>query len=216
MHHLVLIGPPGAGKSTISELLIRRLPLTVIATGKRLRQEIAAQTPIGREIGPLLEQGHFAPDPLIDRLMRTWLASVPPGQGFLLDGFPRNVPQALALEGMLADLSLRLDGVIALELGEAEALRRLSGRRICRSGGEDVTLHIDDQAAVERCVSSGGQLTIRDDDQPDVIAERLRVYAQATAPLVAFFHERGLLLSVDAHGDPQTVAERVLARIGAV
>ncbi|NTW04250.1 MAG: nucleoside monophosphate kinase [Oscillochloris sp.] len=214
MKHLGLIGPPGAGKSTISDILIQRIPLAVIATGKQLRHEIATGSLIGREIAPLLEQGHFAPDSLMDRLMRNWLAEVPQRQGFLLDGFPRSVQQALALEGMLADLRRPLDAVIALELSADETVRRLSGRRICVGIGEPFTLHIDDIATVERCLVSGGTLTQRDDDAPKVILERLRVYAHETAPLINFYQRREMLTHVDAHGPPAEVAARVLAAIG--
>jgi adenylate kinase len=208
-----MIGPPGAGKSTLSDLLIARIPLAVIATGKLLRQEIAARSQIGREIGPILEQGHFAPDTLMDRLMRGWLAEVPEEQGFLLDGFPRSVPQALALEGMLADVRRPLDAVISLEIGEDEAVRRLGGRRICAGGGEPFTLHIDDVAAVDRCRARGGQLTQRDDDAPEVILERLRVYAHETEPLIDFYRQRGILTLIDAHGPADAVAARVLAAL---
>ncbi len=213
MKHLVLIGPPGAGKSTISDLLIASLPLTVIASGKRLREEIAAGSLIGQEIAPLLEQGHFAPDTLMDRLMREWLGRLPADQGFLLDGFPRTVPQALALEGILADLRRPLDAVIALELSDAEAVRRLAGRRICVGGGEPFTLHMDDADAVGRCRARGGTLTCRDDDAPEVVRERLRVYEHETAPLIDFYRPRGLLTPVDAHGPADAVAARVLAAI---
>ncbi|NTW97604.1 MAG: AAA family ATPase, partial [Oscillochloris sp.] len=190
--------------------------LAVIATGKRLRAEIAADSLIGHEIAPLLEQGHFAPDTLMDRLMREWLAHVPVGQGFLLDGFPRTVPQALALEGMLADLRQPLDRVIALELPEAEAVRRLSGRRICVGGGEPFTLHIDDADALERCLARGGALTQRDDDAPAIILERLRVYAHETAPLLDFYRRRGLLTPIDAVGPADQVVARLLAALGEV
>lgn len=207
--HLVLLGPPGAGKSTVSELIVQELPVTVIATGKRLRQEIAAGTAIGREIGGLLEQGHFAPDVLMDRLLREWLAAVPQDQGFMLDGYPRNLSQAQALEGMLADLGRPLDAVIALQIDDAEAIRRLSGRRVCRGGGESFTLHLDDYASVKRCLHRGGTLEQRDDDKPEVIAERLRVYARETAPLIEYYTAAGLLHDIDADGSPAMVIRRV-------
>lgn len=211
--HLILIGPPGAGKSTLAALLVRRAPLVTIATGERLRQEIAAASPIGRTIGPLLEQGHFAPDTLMDRLMRQWLREVPPGYGFLLDGYPRNPEQAVALEAMLADRRRPLSAAVALELADDEAVRRLGGRRICRCGEQTFTLHMSDAAAVARCAAMGGVLETRDDDQPAIIQERLRVYERETEPLLAFYGARGLLVRVDAMGAPEQVAARVLAAV---
>jgi adenylate kinase len=209
--HLILIGAPGSGKTSVSDLLVHQAPLTVIATGQRLRQEITTGSRIGRQIGPLLEQGHFAPDSIMDRLMRQWLREVPAEHGFILDGYPRNPNQALALEAMLADLRRPLHAVIALDLSEQVAVERLSGRRICCGGGEPFTLHVSDAAAVARCSERGGRLEQRDDDRPEIIAERLRVYARETAPLLEFYAESGMLVRVDAGGTPAEVTARVMA-----
>jgi adenylate kinase len=214
-HHIVLIGPPGAGKSTVAGVLVRRVALDVIATGQRLRQEIAAGTPIGRQIASLLDQGQFAPDALMDRLMREWLAAVPPEHGVVLDGYPRTPHQTLALEAMLSDMRRPLDCAVALELSDEEAVRRLGGRRICRGAGEPFTIHLSDEAAVARCRELGGTLELRDDDKPEVIAERMRVYERETEPLIAFYAGRGLLCRVDASGAPEEVAARVLEAVRA-
>jgi adenylate kinase len=214
-HHIVLIGPPGAGKSTLAGFLLQREPLDVIATGQRLRQEIAAGSAVGRQIETLLDQGQFAPDALMDRLMREWLAAVPPERGVVLDGYPRTPHQSLALEAMLHDLRRPLDCAVALELSDEEAVRRLGGRRICRGADEPFTLHISDTEAVARCEAMGGTLELRDDDKPEVIAERMRVYERETEPLIAFYAGRGLLCRVDASGTPEEVAVRVLEAVRA-
>ena len=214
--HLILIGPPGAGKSTVADHLTQQVPLAVIATGQRLRQAVAADTPIGRTIKALLDQGQLAPDTLMDRLMRQWLRAVPASQGCLFDGYPRNPTQALALAGILADKRRSLNAVVALNLDAEEAVQRLGGRRICRWSGEPFTLHQNDVAAVARCAELGGVLECREDDHPEVIYERLRVYERETAPLLAFYADQGLLTRVDAHGTPEAVAARVLVAVRSI
>src|SRR5262245_32514023 len=156
--NIVLLGPPGAGKSTISEALALERGLTVIATGQRLRAEIKGRTPLGREVTPYLERGDLAPDSLMDRLLRAALEALDPEQGFLLDGYPRTMPQALGLAGTLADYERSLDLVIALEVGDEEVVRRLSGRRICEGAGEQFPVHIDDLASIVRCQERKGRL----------------------------------------------------------
>jgi len=212
--NIVLLGPPGAGKSTIAEELVHQLPLVPISTGALLRAEIGARTRIGREVAPLLERGDLAPDSLMDRVLRARLETLDPDEGILLDGYPRTLRQALGLAAMLADCDRILHMVIAIEVSDEEVVRRLGGRRICEGAGEPFPVHIDDLASIMRCRERGGRLVQRDDDRPEIVRQRLIAYHQQTAPLIAYYAGQGLLRRIDGAGAPADVARRALAVIG--
>lgn len=211
--NIVLLGPPGAGKSTIAEELVHQLPLVPISTGALLRAEIKGRTSIGREVAPLLERGDLAPDALMDRVLRARLETLDPDQGILLDGYPRTMRQALGLAAMLADCDRVLHMVIAINVADDEVVRRLSGRRICEGAGEPFPVHIDDLASIMRCRERGGRLVQRDDDRPDVVRQRLAAYHRQTAPLIAYYDDYGILRRIDGSGTPAEVARRTLAVI---
>jgi adenylate kinase len=209
--NVVLLGPPGAGKSTIAEALVRERPLIAISTGQRLRAEIKARTALGRAVAPYLDKGDLAPDSLMDRLLRASLETLDPEHGFLLDGYPRSLLQARGFDGMLADYDRTLHAVLALDVSDEEVVVRLSGRRICEGAGEPFPVHIDDLASMLRCRERGGHLVERDDDHPEVVRQRLAVYHEQTRPLLEFYESAGLLRRIDAHGPPAEIARRALA-----
>ena len=208
---VVLIGPPGAGKSTLVPALVQAFALDRIATGERLRAEIAADTELGRTAAAYVERGDLVPDAVIERLLRSCLAATQPGHGVLLDGYPRSLHQARTLDAVLAELGRPVNVVLALELPDEEILHRLGGRRLCTGAGEPWTLHLDDAAAVARCRAQGGTLEQRDDDRPEVIVQRLAVYRRQTEPVLAAYRAAGLLQEVDATGSPADVQARAIA-----
>jgi adenylate kinase len=209
--NIVLLGPPGAGKSTIAEELVAQHRLIPVSTGQLLRSEIKSRTALGRKVATIIDKGNLAPDSLMDRVLRASLETLEPAEGILLDGYPRTMHQALGLGLTLADYGRTLDLVIALEIDDTEVVRRLSGRRICEGAGEPFPIHIDDLASMLRCRERGGTAVQREDDKPEVVQQRLTIYHEQTRPLLEFYTAEGLLRQVDASGAPASVARNVLA-----
>ncbi len=208
--HLILMGAPGAGKSTQSRMLKARYPLYVLATGQLLRDEVQKRSALGLLAERYFEVGTLLPDDVMIAIITERLSNLPAAQGFMLDGFPRTVPQAEALNRLLERLGRPLTAVIALSLSDDEAVRRLGGRRMCEGLGEPFAVHIDDQESVSACLRLGGRIVQRPDDEPDVIIERLRTYEEETEPLIGYYRQQGVLHSISAAGTPEAVQQQIV------
>lgn len=211
--NIILFGPPGAGKSTQAGLLVKHWPLVAISTGKKLREEIASGTELGRKVREVLDRGELVHDDLMIATITSWIQQVPADHGFLLDGFPRTVPQARALDAILTTLGIEITAIIKLNLSVSEAVYRLGGRRLCYGVGAEEIIHINDEEAVSSCLMRGGLLVQRADDLPNVIIKRLAVYEAETEPLMNFYKPRGNVHAIDAASAPEHVAERVVRAV---
>lgn len=207
---LVLVGPPGAGKGTQAQYVAVHLSVPQISTGDIFRANVGQGTPLGLEAKKYMDAGDLVPDEITINMVRNRLAEDDAAEGFLLDGFPRTVPQALELDNILADLGTRLDVVLELVVDDDEVVRRLSGRRTCRGCKRIWHVDFDPPTVNGICDACGGELFQRDDDNAATIQNRLSVYAASTAPLVAFYAERGMLVGIDATGPVDDITERAI------
>ncbi len=206
---LVLLGPPGAGKGTQATGIAEKYNITHISTGDIFRYNIKNETELGKEVKGYLEQGALVPDELTVRIVWDRLDQKDCENGFLLDGFPRTIPQAEALEEGLKKRGTQLDRVINIEVDSDVLLHRLSGRRVCKECGQPY--HVQNfPAKVEGvCDVCGGEVIQRPDDNEETVTHRISVYEQQTAPLIAFYRERGLLLTVNGEDPIPQVQETI-------
>ncbi|MGA8303771.1 MAG: adenylate kinase [Thermoplasmata archaeon] len=208
MTRIVFLGPPGVGKGTQAEILSKELHVPHLSTGDLLRAAVAAGTPLGKEAQGHMDAGRLVPDDLVLRILNERLSEPDARDGFLLDGFPRNLAQAERLEGIT-----RLDAVLSFELPANLLITRLSGRRVCPTCQTVYNVATRPPRVPGRCDRDGTELIQRPDDRPEAISTRLAVYAEQTAPLLGFYRNLGLLRPVDASGDPGVVAARVHAAL---
>jgi adenylate kinase len=211
--NLILVGPPGAGKGTQAERLTRDFGLPYFATGNILRQAVAEGTELGKKAKEYMDAGELVPDELIVGVILEALESDEAQDGFLLDGFPRNVEQAEALGAALDKVGRRLTGVLLVDVPDEEVVRRLSGRRTCVKAGHTYHVEFDPPKRADVCDQDGSRLVQRDDDKPETIRRRLDVYHRQTEPLVDYYDERGLLRRFDGTRSPTEVHDHVRATV---
>ena len=210
---LVLVGPPGAGKGTQAQFISSNLSIPKISTGDIFRYNVSTGTELGRQAKAFMDKGDLVPDEVTIAMVSSRLQEDDAQVGFLLDGFPRNVPQAETLKKMLAEWEARLDIVLELVVDDDEVVRRLSGRRTCRKCGRIWHVVFDPPARQGICDDCGGELFQRDDDQEETIRHRLDVYQQQTRPLIAYYADEGTLLGIDATGPVEEITDRAMSAL---
>ena len=192
---LILVGPPGAGKGTQAVHLAAHYSIPHISTGDIFRANLKEGTPLGLQAKSFMDKGELVPDSVTNAMVKDRLNHADTANGFLLDGFPRNVAQAEVLRAILAEKKTPIDAALELSIENSEIIKRLSGRRTCRGCGKVFP------GSFDKCDTCGGELYQRDDDKEEVVARRLEVYAEQTAPIIAFYRTEGLLITIPAVGD---------------
>ena len=210
---IVLVGPPGAGKGTQAQFIASHLAIPKISTGDIFRSNVSQGTPLGRQAKEYMNRGDLVPDEVTIAMVRDRLGEEDAQDGFLLDGFPRNVPQAETLKKQLMDWDQRLTVVLELVVDEDEVVRRLSGRRTCRRCERGWHIMFDPPTRDGICDACGGELFQRDDDREETVRHRLEVYKKQTAPLVSYYADEGILIGIDATGPVEEITERALAAL---
>lgn len=217
--HLILLGPPGAGKGTQAQRIAAARRLVQLSSGDILRSEVRAGSEVGRRARSFMDQGTLVPDAIITEVMLAGIDRVPREPGFVLDGFPRTVAQAEALEAGLAARGMRIDAVLNFDMPDGDIVRRIVGRRTCSNCHATYNVEFLPPRSTDVCDVCGQRLTQRDDDREEVVVTRLRTYRAQTAPLVNYYQGKGLLRNVDASAAPETVeaaVRRILDGLGAV
>ena len=211
---VVLLGPPGAGKGTQAKLLQDMLGAVQISTGDILRKAVAEQTPLGQQAAGFIQSGALVPDGVIVNLVAERLKDSDCGKGFLLDGFPRTIPQAESLDDILKNSALDLNCVLSVQVPQHIIVERLAGRRTCRQCGALSHVVLSPPKVEGVCDRCGGEMYQRDDDKQQTVAHRLEVYEKQTAPLVNYYRGRGLLRIIDGVGEVDQIRARMIEALG--
>ena len=206
---LILLGAPGAGKGTQAEVIREKLSIPAVSTGNILREAQKNGTELGLKAKSYMESGALVPDEVVIGILKERIAQEDCQNGFILDGFPRTVPQAQALE----EMGVEIDRVVDLEVPDEKILERMGGRRVCESCGASYHLLYNPPKSPDVCDKDGGRLVIRKDDAPETVRQRLQVYHEQTAPLIGYYEGKGKLRTVDGDCAPEEVLASILAAL---
>jgi len=207
---ILLLGPPGSGKGTQAKVLVERLGIPQLSTGDMLRAAVKDQTTLGVKAQSFMKKGELVPDNLVIGLIEERVVQKDCQKGFILDGFPRNVAQADMLETVLSKTQKKIGRVIALQVPEAELVKRLTGRRTCRQCGTGYHVDFQPPRAEGVCDRCNGELFQRNDDVAEVIVDRLRVYNDSTAPLLKYYQDKGALRAIDGTGSMTQITATII------
>jgi len=211
--NLILLGPPGAGKGTQAARLTEDFHLPYIATGDMLRAAVKEGTPLGNQAKEYMDRGDLVPDEVIIGMILDCMEAPDCADGFLLDGFPRNVQQAESLEEAMKDKGRAITATLLVDVPDDEVVKRISGRRVCQKNGHVYNVFSDPPKHADACDQDGSRLVQREDDQEDVVRKRLSVYHEQTSPLIAYYEDRGVLKRFDGMRSPTEVHDHIRATI---
>ena len=211
---IVFLGAPGSGKGTQAQRLMAEHSMVQVSTGDLLRAAVAAGSELGRRAKAAMEAGELVSDEIVLGMIRERLQQPDTDAGFILDGFPRNLAQAEALESELADLNKHLEAVILLDVDFDILMKRLTGRRTCSKTGKLLNVYFSPQQDLDACKAAGGELIQRADDNEETIGNRLEVYREQTAPLIEYYERAGLLRAVDGEGEIEEIYARLEKALG--
>ena len=215
MYNIVFVGAPGAGKGTQASMVAQKLNMVHISSGDLFRQALEQRTELGKQVKAYMEKGALVPDEITIQMVMERLSATDGENGVILDGFPRNLPQAEALGGAVGEQGKAIDKVIYIKVPEEELIKRLSGRWLCRQC-QAVYNTVNSPPRIEgKCDKCGGELYQRPDDKPETVKKRLDVYFAETAPLIDYYRRQGTLMTVEGEGSVEEVTRRIVATLPA-
>ncbi len=216
MIDIVMMGPPGAGKGTQAKFLSHKLDIPHISTGDMLREEMASGSDLGRKVENVIKSGGLVEDELMIDIIRERLSKKDVTKGFILDGFPRTISQAQALDDLLSSLKRAVDYALYIEVPEEIIVERLSSRRVCPKCGRVYNVITNPPKHDEECDVCGTKLIVRDDDKPETVRRRFEVYMKQTAPVIDYYREQGKLFTIDGKANVEEVRKELLSVLGEI